>query len=279
MPKTVKNKELEQQLATLNLTVRYFQDSTPVGVPCREENFVRREIQMELPLEQTALILVDLWNIHFIQSWLERAQKVTVEAVSPVIEAARAIGLTVVHAPSPPVARQYEQLKRHTPPPEGSDQSWPPREFRCRQGDYAVFKGPRDQPPSIGIHWNPIECQLAITPAVRVLDDECVVATGNQLQHFLQERHILHLIYAGFATNWCILGRDYGMRAMANLGYNQILLRDATTGVEFPDTLETLFTTELSIREVEQQIGFTAANPDFLAACGAIARRYSPRFD
>jgi hypothetical protein len=28
----------------LTLKARYFQDSTPEGVPCREENFIRREL-------------------------------------------------------------------------------------------------------------------------------------------------------------------------------------------------------------------------------------------
>jgi hypothetical protein len=46
-------------------------------------------------------------------------------------------------------------------------------------------------------------------------------------------------------------------------------LRDATTGVEFPDTLPTLFATEIAIREVEQQHGFTASTADFFAACRA----------
>ena len=46
---------------------------------------------MALPLEQTALVLVDLWDNHFIESWLERAARVTREEVVPVIEAARRI--------------------------------------------------------------------------------------------------------------------------------------------------------------------------------------------
>ena len=83
----------------------------------------------------------------------------------------------------------------------------------------------------------------------------------------LTQKSILHLIYVGFATNWCVLGRDYGIRAMAGRGYNTILLRETTTGVEFPDTVDQLFTTEIAIREVEQQYGFTASKKDFLRAC------------
>jgi nicotinamidase-related amidase len=110
-----------------------------------------------------------------------------------------------------------------------------------------------------------------MSSAVQVLDSDYVIATGQQLHELCRERGILHLVYVGFATNWCVLGRDYGVRAMAGRGYNVILLREATTGVEFPDTVATLFVTEIAIREVEQQHGFSASNGDFIAACRAAA--------
>ena len=108
---------------------------------------------------------------------------------------------------------------------------------------------------------------MSISPLIDVLKGEDVIATGSQLHDLLTQKSILHLIYVGFATNWCVLGRDYGIRAMAGRGYNTILLREATTGVEFPDTVDQLFTTEIAIREVEQQYGFTASKKDFLRAC------------
>ncbi len=46
-----------------------------------------------------------------------------------------------------------------------------------------------------------------------------------------------------------------------------ILLRDATAGVEFPDTVDACIATEMAIREVEQQLGFSVANGDFFTAC------------
>ncbi len=251
-------------MKTLDLRVRYFQDSTPADVPCRETEFVRREFEMPLPLDETALVLVDLWNVHFIESWIERAKQVTVDCVVPVIDAARKIGMTIVHAPSPSVAAQYSQLERHNPPQPSTPHTWPPADFRSRSGDYNVYRGPRSQPPGIGIHWNKLASQLSMSPAIDVKEDEFVIATGQQLHELMEERGILHLLYAGFATNWCVLGRDYGIRSMSRYGYNIILLRDATTGVEFPDTYENLFTTEIAIREVEQQYGFSASNADFL---------------
>ena len=258
-------------VSAMNLRVRYFQDSTPVGIPCREENFERREIAMDLPIAQTALVLVDVWSLHFIESWLERAKRVTVEAVVPILAAGRSAGLTIVHAPCPEVARQYPQLARHRPPEPKPVPHWPPAEFRRRQGPYAAYRGPRNQPPGISNHWAPLAPKLGMSPAITVLDEDEVVATGQQLHDLLALRRIVHLVYCGFATNWCIMHRDYGVRAMGSRGYNVILLRDATTGVEYPDTLESLTVTEVAIREVENQIGFTASSADFMAAC-AVAR-------
>lgn len=257
-------------MKTLNLQVRYFQDSTPADVPCRETAFIRREFEMPLPIDETALVLVDLWNVHFIESWIERAARITSECVVPVLDAARRVGLTIVHAPSPPVAAQYPQLERHKPHEPSTPSTWPPSDFRSREGDYAVYRGPRSQPPGIGIHWDKLASQLAVSSAIDVQDDEFVIATGQQLHELLEERRILHLLFAGFATNWCVLGRDYGIRSMARYGYNIILLRDATTGVEFPDTYDNLFTTEIAIREVEQQYGFSASNTDFFKAAESL---------
>jgi len=248
----------------MHLRVRYFQDSTPEDTPCREESFIRRDLEMALPLAETALILVDVWNNHFNESWLERARKVTTDAIVPALHAARAAGLTVVHAPSPEAIRASPHLRRFVSEGKKHTPSWPPDDFRKRKGIYEAFRGPRSQPPGI----RPIP-GLGVSPAIELKKDEPVIARQAQLQNFLEERGILHLIYAGFATNWCILHRDYGTRAMAGLGYNVIILRDATAGVEYPDTLDTGLATELAVREIEQQLGFSASNEDFLAGCGA----------
>ena len=62
------------------------------------------------------------------------------------------------------------------------------------------------------------------------------------------------------------------MRSMARYGYNLILLREATMGVEYPDTVDECFATELAIREVETQLGFSASNAHYLTACNAARR-------
>ena len=112
------------------------------------------------------------------------------------------------------------------------ESDWPPAEFRERQGEFSAYRGPRHQPPGI-----PKIESLDMSSAIEVGEEDFVIASGQQLHDLCRERKILHLVYAGFATNWCVVGRDYGLRSMRKLGYNLILLRDATMGVEFPDTI------------------------------------------
>ena len=211
-------------MKTLDLRVRYFQDSTPADVPCRETAFIRREFEMPLPIEETALVLVDVWNVHFIESWIERAAQITTECIVPLLDAARQVGLTIVHAPSPPVAEQYPQLQRHKPPEPSVPSAWPPADFRSREDDYAIYRGPRSQPPGIGVHWDKLASQLSISPTIDVKPEEFVIATGQQLHELLEGRRILHLLFAGFATNWCVLGRDYGIRSMGPVSYTHLTL-------------------------------------------------------
>ncbi len=256
----------------MNLRVRYFLDSTPLGEPCRESAFVRRELDMELPVDRTALVLVDMWNVHFIESWIERAARISREYVIPAIDAARDAGLAIIHAPCPEVAAQYPDHLPAVPPSQPAPSSgpdWPPSDFRSRAGEYAAYRGPRDQPPGIAAHWDSVKGDLAMSPLVDVRPEDPVIATGRELHHVLAERGIYHTVYAGFAANWCLMGRDYGIRAMSRHGYHMVVLRDCTTGVEFPDTLDNGLVTELVIREIEQQYGFSASNEDFLAACRA----------
>jgi nicotinamidase-related amidase len=256
----------------MQLRVRYFQDSTPADEECRESAFIRRELDMEFPAERTALVLVDMWNVHFIRSWIERAEHISREFVIPAMDAARDAGLTIVHAPCPEVAMQYPDHLPSVPPapPQpSSGPDWPPHEFRSRSGEYAAYRGPRDQPPGIATHWDKVKGDLSMSPLVDVRPNETVVATGRELHHVLAKAGIYHTIYAGFAANWCLMGRDYGIRAMSRYGYHMVVLRDCTTGVEFPDTIDDNLVTELVIREVEQQYGFSASNEDFREACRA----------
>ena len=232
---------------------------------------MRREVEFALPVERTALVLVDLWNVHHIEGWLKRASKITEEVVGPVVAKAREAGVMVVHAPSPEVAARQQQAvyREDLGVRKEVEEGWPPRDFRLRRGEYGAFAGPREQPPGLDFRWRELEPRLDMAPLIEIYEDEFLVANAEQLRALGGERGVLHLVYAGFAANWCVLYRDYGIMGMSGRGYNCLLIRDATEGIEYPDTLEQGWATELAIREVEQKYGFTLSSGEFMQACDA----------
>ena len=255
----------------LNLPCRYYRVYTDPDTPCDEGNFHFVERDLPLPVDQTALVLVDLWSTHYIDSWLERATQVTRERIVPLLQAARQAGMTVVHAPSPRVVESFhpESMPSPVPGQPAGGPEWPPPEFRgvYRSGEFADFG--RDPEPRLQEALDRYVTELKIADAVAPLPGESIIATGPQLHELLCERHILHLIYAGFATNWCVIGRDYGIIAMNERGYNIVLVRDATAGVEFHDTVDELTATEIAVREIETKYAWSTTTDAFVEACGA----------
>jgi nicotinamidase-related amidase len=153
--------------------------------------------------------------------------------------------------------------------PAPEPDSWPPAEFRRREGEYAPFAKPAE--PKI-TDWVKDPSRYRIYEPLGPEPGDFVVATGDQLHRLLKHQRRLHLFYAGFATNICVLYRDYGTRAMAQRGYNVILLRDATIGIEAHDTVEGGWLTQAAVRSVEMLTGHTTTAGEFIDACrGATA--------
>jgi nicotinamidase-related amidase len=255
----------------LDVPCRYYRVYTDPDVPCVEANFHHVERPLPIPLEQAALVLVDVWSTHYIDSWLRRATEVTQTRIVPILAAARQAGMTIIHAPSPPIAQRYGAPAPATPAsPAGAgtrEADWPPAGFRSiyRAGEFAEFG--RQQEPRLREALERYKTELDIAEPARPQPGEPVISTGPELHALLAERRLLHLFYAGFATNWCVMFRDYGMVAMNQRGYNLILIRDATTGIEFHDSVAAHAATEMTIREIETKHGWSTTTEAFVEAC------------
>lgn len=255
----------------LSLPCRYYRVYTDEDVPCVESNFQHVERELAIPVQQAAIVLVDVWSTHYIDSWLRRGEEITQTRIVPLLEAARGAGMTVIHGPSPAVAERYSPA----PPAEPIDSSapapdWPPADFRgvYRDGEFAAFG--RNREPRLKAAHERYVTELDIAEIARPLPGEPVIHNGAQMHELLAERQILHLFYVGFATNWCVILRDYGIIAMEGRGYNPILVRDATTGIEFHDTAETLTATEIAIREIETKYAWSTTTQALIDACNSL---------
>lgn len=109
--------------------------------------------------------------------------------------------------------------------------------------------------------------------------DDCVPVAGEmivdsantrddceELKDYLESKNISTLIYAGYATNMCILNRPVGIINMSRVGYNVILLRDCTLAVENEVSREGQWAKEMAVFMVELNWGTTATLGDLRQA-------------
>ena len=256
---------------TLDMDVRYYH-LIPRAYTSEPENHPRT-LQWQLPVENVALILVDVWADHYMKTHLDRGRDITLNNIKPVLEAFRRVGALVVHAPSPDCARRYPAWLRYAgddevkgrPSTPGDD--WPPPDFRRKTGDYAKWARPMEEKNKL---YEDIIANRSIIPEVAPQGDDHVIVTGDQLHRLLRHRKILHLFYCGFAANMCVPFRDYGMRAMKARGYEIILIRDCTSAIEVADTYDDLAISRIAVVDTELTIGYTVASADLVAACGKV---------
>ncbi|MCZ6678527.1 MAG: isochorismatase family protein [Candidatus Poribacteria bacterium] len=259
----------------IEIPVRHYRLWTHPDIDCIEENFHYAERTFALPTDQTALVMVDVWDIHYIRSHEEISGQITRERIVPLAAACREAGITVVHAPSPPIAAKFPQWVRYAGDAEfgirsGGKQTpdWPPPDFRQRKGKYAQY-APQHEPRRD--EWSEkYGNKRRVVPELEPQPGDFVIATGEQLHRLCRHRKILHLLYVGFAANICVLYRDYGTRAMGERGYNIILLRDCTHAIEAHHTFADKGLTKASVLAIEMLVGASSTSETVIAACRAL---------
>jgi nicotinamidase-related amidase len=277
-------KHVLMQKTVLKVPARYYRlylEEKPYG--CLEEDFHYVERLLEMPVAESALILVDCWSIHYCESYSARSRRIVEEKIAPVVNAARRTGVTVIHAPSSNVAEKYPQSsccfekgdEERFPVYASVDPEWPPKEFVDRIGVFSVFNRGFSPPREA---WEHIYREkLMIAEPLAPQSGDYVVRSGRQLHRILKKLGKLHLFYAGFATNMCLQHRDYGVRAMNERGYNIILLRDCTAAIEAHDTVYQLLATRIFVQEIETKYAWSTTSKDFIEACLKSSKNPEPQ--
>jgi hypothetical protein len=108
--------------------------------------------------------------------------------------------------------------------------------------------------------------RLDFDPHARPVGDEGVAENGHQLFALCKATGVNHLIYAGFAINWCLLLSPGGMHDMSARGVMCSAFRQATTAVENKESARKQLCKELALWRVALAFGFVFDVDDFLAA-------------
>lgn len=247
------------------LTGRYYRT-----VPMSQAGYV--EEPLELDADKTAFVVLHCWNIGCLDGpalddnfWVGmgfpettvEAYRIMREVIRPCMEAARQAGILVCHVEPADIVAKHVPTKSEA---KASPSSVPPAVAGYREGILARSHG----------EGYAVDSPFTRKDRARVvasLPGEPFVAETKDFDAILRERGIENLIYAGFATDMCVLFSPAATMAMAGLGYRVYLMRDATLGVEFPDTFEERLATRWAIRFFETHLGDTVTSRDFLEAC------------
>ena len=249
---------------------RYYRWHVDPGVEWVEQNTGYATVDWQIPVQQAAVVLVDVWDRHYLKDTQARAETIIREKIAPLLDVCREAGLQLIHAPSPPQATPHDKwlnlLQGEGPAPVEHDPDWPPPEFRATSGPYAPYARPfepRDEERNAHVS------QRTIHPLAEPRGDDVVISTGEELHRFCKERGILFLFYLGFNTNACILLRDYGTIRMAQRGYCVVLLRDCGTGMESSETQADLSQTKGAVLFLEMFGKYSLTSEELIAGLRA----------
>lgn len=249
---------------TIQLRARYHRWHVDPGVDWIESNTEYAHLDWTIPRAQCALVLLDVWNQHYLKDTEARAEQIIQQRLRPLVDAARAAKLPIVHAPSPPHAKDHPQWLQLPgwDEPSWPEDDWPPAEFRQRRGEFAAYKLPEEPRDA---EREAHRASKTIHPDIQPAEGEPVIATGRELHDWCRQQGILFLLFAGFNTNACILHRDYGTIDMDRRGYTVAIVRDCTTGMESASTQQGLQQTNNAILLSEMFGRYSVSSDEIIA--------------
>lgn len=225
-----------------------------------------RRARVTLDLNHTALVVMHAWETgtpaqypgwYRAIEYIPRSQEILANVMPALLETVRAVGMTLIHVVGGgDYYRRYAGYQRAVEmtgvspaiPRVTPDPTWE---------NLRLF---RSQHSSVGAH-NQADtdqgfAKLDFPQAARPLDNEGIAEDAQQLFALCQSSGINHLIYTGFAINWCLLMSPGGMVDMRRTGMICSTLRQAVTAVENRESARTQAHKEEALWRVALGFGF-----------------------
>jgi len=196
------------------------------------KSFTIKQKNVEWAPEETAIVIVDMWDDHHCKSAAKRVVEMAPH-IDRTVKAARARGILIIHAPSscmdfyaeaPARIKMAALEKVSTEVPFQWNNFNPEGEGAlATKLEAAGCSCDTDKPCSPSYRaW---KRQIA---AIEIKDHDAISDDGQEIYNLLQDRGIKNVILLGVHTNRCVLGRPFGIRQMVYLGKNVVLCRDLT---------------------------------------------------
>ena len=235
-----------------------------------------REAEIELSREHTALVVMHAWDCgtpdifpgwHRSVEYIPRAQRICREVFPPLLDAVRRSRFKLFHVVGGgtyykdyPGYKKAADLSAHVQN-LGYISSDPAldrlREFKRE----CVFVGAHNE-SDVAAGFAAADFAPEATP----VDTEGIAENSEQLFALCKDAGINHLIYAGFAIDWCLLVSPGGMVDMSRRGMMCSVLRDAVTAVENKETARNELCKQIGLWRVALSFGFVFDTQELILA-------------
>ena len=180
-----------------------------------------RETRETVDPQKVGVVAVDVWNFHWCKTATMRVDAI-VPRLNQALNEARAMGMQVMLCPSDVVDNYAGYPQREAvfglprvPVPQVMEVTCPPVPdaggCACGRERCAVNYG-----------WD------GMHPALEIGPDDLMPDTQAEVYAICRKRGLTHLIYVGFHTQVCLLGKPMGLKAMKAAGLKCVLARDMT---------------------------------------------------
>jgi hypothetical protein len=234
--------------------------------------------EIELDLARTAVVVMHAWDTgtrdaypgwHRAVEYIPRAEAILRTVRPRLLAAVRAQGVTLFHVVGggdyyvdyPGYRQAVAWAGPTTPlaqiPPDPTLEAL--RRFRRAH----VFVGTHNEDDVARG-----QARLDFAPQARPLGEEGIAEDADQLTALCAHAGVNHLIYAGFAINWCLLMSPGGMLDMSRRGVMCSAFRQAVTAVENRETARLELNKALALWRVSLAFGFVFDVDDFVARIG-----------
>ncbi len=228
---------------------------------------------IDLAPEHTAVVVMHAWECGTMEQWPgwrrcveyhPRALKILKDVFPPLLGAVRASPLPLFHVVG---GRDYyshlagyrKTLRLAGPSPRYRQVAKDPvyrRLMKFRENE--VFVGRRNW-PDVRKGFK----RLDFAPEARPLPGEPIAKDGHQLAALCRAHGINHLVYVGFAINWCLLMSPGGMIDLGRYGVLCSTIPEAVTAVENKATARKELEKAQALWRVSLNSGFIFGLRDF----------------
>lgn len=267
---------------TVRLPTHYYQqfDADHSGAVPADSFGGWQTAELELSLDHTALVVMHAWDFgnpeqypgwYRAEEHFARAQAICRNVIAPLLGAVRQSRIKLFHIVSSDAYCRQMEGYRHAVGLAGErrTEQEPPEQVVADPVILSLRKFKSDQCYP-GRH-NKADAERATRnqdfhPQARPQGAEGIAANGDQLLALCQEKHINHLVYTGFAIDWCILFGPGGMMDMSRHGVMCSVVRQAVTAIENKETARRELCKELGLWRVAIAFGFVYDLDDFIKA-------------